>query len=166
MSPGRGIETHISAIADANADDVAIGEAKLQYVAGPGLADDQYRLAGRDGFARFDQATQYDAVAGRDDLGMAAVVLRGIELCERNRGRGAEIVELLAGDDVVVKQLLPAFVVARCLLVRGARLRQARSEEHTSELQSLMRISYAVFCLKKKINTHTTICTRQIHITH
>src|SRR3546814_5530515 len=32
----------------------------------------------------------------------------------------------------------------------------ARSEEHTSELQSLMRISYAVFCLKKKITTHST----------
>src|SRR3546814_4202387 len=31
-----------------------------------------------------------------------------------------------------------------------------RSEEHTSELQSLMRISYAVFCLKKKKNTTTT----------
>src|SRR3546814_8927189 len=31
-----------------------------------------------------------------------------------------------------------------------------RSEEHTSELQSLMRISYAVFCLKKK-NTHNNI---------
>src|SRR3546814_6730154 len=30
-----------------------------------------------------------------------------------------------------------------------------RSEEHTSELQSLMRISYAVFCLKKKTNTKT-----------
>src|SRR3546814_4533640 len=30
------------------------------------------------------------------------------------------------------------------------RLRQMRSEEHTSELQSLMRISYAVFCLQKK----------------
>src|SRR3546814_2841719 len=30
-----------------------------------------------------------------------------------------------------------------------------RSEEHTSELQSLMRISYAVFCLKKKITTTT-----------
>src|SRR3546814_5333515 len=29
-----------------------------------------------------------------------------------------------------------------------------RSEEHTSELQSLMRISYAVFCLKKKIKTN------------
>src|SRR3546814_3715907 len=29
-----------------------------------------------------------------------------------------------------------------------------RSEEHTSELQSLMRISYAVFCLKKKKRTH------------
>src|SRR3546814_4158529 len=33
---------------------------------------------------------------------------------------------------------------------------EARSEEHTSELQSLMRISYAVFCLKKK--TATTSC--------
>src|SRR3546814_3333774 len=30
---------------------------------------------------------------------------------------------------------------------------EARSEEHTSELQSLMRISYALFCLKKKTNT-------------
>src|SRR3546814_1547235 len=34
--------------------------------------------------------------------------------------------------------------------------RDARSEEHTSELQSLMRISYAVFCLKKKKNIHIT----------
>src|SRR3546814_3230171 len=42
---------------------------------------------------------------------------------------------------------------------RGAGLRVAdallRSEEHTSELQSLMRISYAVFCLKKKIKVQT-----------
>src|SRR3546814_2336285 len=34
-----------------------------------------------------------------------------------------------------------------------------RSEEHTSELQSLMRISYAVFCLKKKKNTKQDIST-------
>src|SRR3546814_2513560 len=33
---------------------------------------------------------------------------------------------------------------------------QVRSEEHTSELQSLMRISYAVFCLKKKKNEQST----------
>src|SRR3546814_4983632 len=32
-----------------------------------------------------------------------------------------------------------------------------RSEEHTSELQSLMRISYAVFCLKKKTQHHTLV---------
>src|SRR3546814_9060995 len=35
--------------------------------------------------------------------------------------------------------------------------RVGRSEEHTSELQSLMRISYAVFCLKKKHNNHLTL---------
>src|SRR3546814_7731142 len=38
-----------------------------------------------------------------------------------------------------------------------------RSEEHTSELQSLMRISYAVFCLKKKTNKTTTL---QYHKQH
>src|SRR3546814_3349656 len=39
-----------------------------------------------------------------------------------------------------------------------------RSEEHTSELQSLMRISYAVFCLKKKHTTTTTkITTKKQH---
>src|SRR3546814_7857787 len=41
----------------------------------------------------------------------------------------------------------PAVVAARHWRMLRARL---RSEEHTSELQSLMRISYAVFCLKKK----------------
>src|SRR3546814_3800159 len=42
----------------------------------------------------------------------------------------------------------------------------ARSEEHTSELQSLMRISYAVFCLKKKNtqnDTHTTTTNTNIN---
>src|SRR3546814_1248413 len=43
-----------------------------------------------------------------------------------------------------------------------------RSEEHTSELQSLMRISYAVFCLKKKNNTtlNITLTTDNSHETH
>src|SRR3546814_2332893 len=38
-----------------------------------------------------------------------------------------------------------------------------RSEEHTSELQSLMRISYAVFCLKKKKKT-IQLCTQMLHM--
>src|SRR3546814_7449147 len=59
-------------------------------------------------------------------------------------------------------------------ILRGTRERgrvglRGRSEEHTSELQSLMRISYAVFCLKKKkrtdkvqsINSHYTRLTDQ-----
>src|SRR3546814_9667175 len=43
---------------------------------------------------------------------------------------------------------------------KGSQIHRHRSEEHTSELQSLMRISYAVFCLKKKnhkIKNQTTI---------
>src|SRR3546814_10619205 len=48
---------------------------------------------------------------------------------------------------------------AALLGLRCGRRLPLRSEEHTSELQSLMRISYAVFCLKKKTHTdiHATI---------
>src|SRR3546814_10132670 len=41
-----------------------------------------------------------------------------------------------------------------------------RSEEHTSELQSLMRISYAVFCLKKKKNTNNLTKNTTLHSRH
>src|SRR3546814_5819197 len=52
---------------------------------------------------------------------------------------------------------MSAFGLARQLgIARGEA--QNRSEEHTSELQSLMRISYAVFCLKKK--KHNTTIAR------
>src|SRR3546814_6749874 len=47
--------------------------------------------------------------------------------------------------------------VAGAVTADPAAPRSARSEEHTSELQSLMRISYAVFCLKKKQTTIDTI---------
>src|SRR3546814_4828685 len=39
--------------------------------------------------------------------------------------------------------------------IAAHRMLELRSEEHTSELQSLMRISYAVFCLKKKIKSNS-----------
>src|SRR3546814_1739331 len=41
-----------------------------------------------------------------------------------------------------------------------------RSEEHTSELQSLMRISYAVFCLTNKNNNHTAFLSHLHRATH
>src|SRR3546814_4603811 len=58
--------------------------------------------------------------------------------------QGGRVVEagLKAGERIVVNGL------------QRIRPGDPRSEEHTSELQSLMRISYAVFCLKKKKNTN------------
>src|SRR3546814_2236995 len=44
-------------------------------------------------------------------------------------------------------------IMAKVIGIERAAGMRERSEEHTSELQSLMRISYAVFCLKKKIHT-------------
>src|SRR3546814_7012154 len=62
---------------------------------------------------------------------------------------------------------------ASCCLLLATRLTKrscaTRSEEHTSELQSLMRISYAVFCLKKKKTKHNkkkNNKTKRIHRRH
>src|SRR3546814_4764797 len=65
----------------------------------------------------------------------------------------AAVVGFVAGDAVACVEALPE--LGRRQLEEQAdaahsESRGARSEEHTSELQSLMRISYAVFCLKKK----------------
>src|SRR3546814_2606358 len=78
-------------------------------------------------------------------------VLFGIEHLEQRRGRiAAEILAQLV--DLVEQEQR----IARPRLAQVADDQSAvpaRSEEHTSELQSLMRISYAVFCLKKKTKT-------------
>src|SRR3546814_3038954 len=55
-------------------------------------------------------------------------------------------IETFAG----AKRLLRFHVDRVCRRINALPIRWTRSEEHTSELQSLMRISYAVFCLKKK----------------
>src|SRR3546814_6221924 len=69
--------------------------------------------------------------------------------CDRlsRRGGAARLAPPLAA-----LQRLPPRRACRCPLA-------ARSEEHTSELQSLMRISYAVFCLKKKTQTQSNQTT-------
>src|SRR3546814_8492546 len=60
--------------------------------------------------------------------------------------------------------LLTAEIAARCAIDEAAGeigRQHLRSEEHTSELQSLIRISYAVFCLKKKKKYNTPTYTPQ-----
>src|SRR3546814_10629497 len=60
----------------------------------------------------------------------------------------------------LLRQAFQSSFDLRCKLghlgIFGRTDNHARSEEHTSELQSLMRISYAVFCLKKKKYTNST----------
>src|SRR3546814_8484139 len=57
--------------------------------------------------------------------------------------------------------------IEQCRLARDLRARRhCRSEEHTSELQSLMRISYAVFCLKKKRKQQNKIKIHEVKTKH
>src|SRR3546814_5086432 len=70
---------------------------------------------------------------------------------------GQEIIGIVAlGDETefFFQRLAHFQGKARAIAGMGGGPGQFRSEEHTSELQSLMRISYAVFCLKKKNQLH------------
>src|SRR3546814_1645797 len=78
----------------------------------------------------------------------------------QRKGRKEEAAALLTGRDPVIR-------AAHAMVQAGKRLRTGiatpaegmaeRSEEHTSELQSLMRMSYAAFCLEKKKEQRTNV---------
>src|SRR3546814_2772421 len=81
------------------------------------------------GFATKDERMCFEALIGAHGVGPAlALAILSIH-------SPAALARILAEDDLAALCLVPGV---------------GRSEEHTSELQSLMRISYAVFCLKKK----------------
>src|SRR3546814_4458494 len=84
------------------------------------------------------------------------VALEGHDASEGHVGRvmsltGRRITNTVAPYDLVRKMRASVLVLGPLVAREGEAT--VRSEEHTSELQSLMRISYAVFCLKKKKNT-------------
>src|SRR3546814_10234783 len=86
----------------------------------------------------------------KDGLELFAV-FRGVGLEEQYVGVGDDVLRLKIERDQIAK--------ARATLETRGRLR--RSEEHTSELQSLMRISYAVFCWKTKNYSYYTKTQKQ-----
>src|SRR3546814_4973659 len=79
------------------------------------------------------------------------------------RGRIGRMAGRKRAEKSLKTHVFPTFLVHFVIKLRGAgskiRVVRLRSEEHTSELQSLMRISYAVFCLKKKIQVNSNLRT-------
>src|SRR3546814_2573946 len=98
-------------------------------------------------------------VALEEDLARALVApdlstgLR-IDLQDARAAAGAELAEIVEQQDVAVGQDVRVVLAGPVAAARPDDLLAVeidhRSDEHTSELQSLMRIPYAVFCLKKK----------------
>src|SRR3546814_2040298 len=118
-----------------SSDRTAIGLHREHQAAAHGIAVDD------------DRACAADAVLATD-MHAGAAGIAAQEVAERQAAFDGRIV-LSAVDDEV-----------DWVLAHTAAFITMRSEEHTSELQSLMRISYAVFCLKKKKtnNSHTIHC--------
>src|SRR3546814_10108063 len=88
----------------------------------------------------------------RELLVMIAQPRRPVKVKLQMLDQGVELIlEGVKAEGLDAAMALQDFAGAHNL----ARFAIDRSEEHTSELQSLMRISYAVFCLKKNKHTHT-----------
>src|SRR3546814_5200958 len=85
------------------------------------------------------------------------------------QGISVGVVHFRAGGGKLQRQIgniaERAVVIDREAALEIADFGALRSEEHTSELQSLMRISYAVFCLNKIHSTHATLLTKLRTIT-
>src|SRR3546814_8540832 len=102
--------------------------------------------------------TAYQATRSWGDvMTLMALTLLGLYMKRFDWSRPALIVGFVLSPGLEASLYQTAQVYGLSFLLRPqsmliAVLILARSEEHTSELQSLMRISYAVFCLKKKTN--------------
>src|SRR3546814_3709052 len=123
---------------------ISLVDGELREESGLELQGDQVVAAKH--VARFEQSGGAPVAGPLAGAGAAAgrVDMHGDPVVQA--GAAAAVATSLPRADASAQELEAA---AAMLLAR------ARSEEHTSELQSLMRISYAVFCLKKKNNKVT-----------
>src|SRR3546814_10852015 len=92
---------------------------------------------------------------GQRDVLVAAAVVDGVDVVVDAHHRYGDAVDGDLSDSARRYVVEPADALGAHDIAPWRLASTARSEEHTSELQSLMRISYAVFCLKKK-NTITS----------
>src|SRR3546814_1244720 len=96
---------------------------------------------------------------GREAKAFSVVDGQGLALLRKS---GIEVAFVTARNSAAAAHRARDLGVRSCVGV-GDKLACVRSEEHTSELQSLMRISYAVFCLKKQTDNTRTIPPNYAH---
>src|SRR3546814_71196 len=135
-----------SMIANAGADDARIAQADTALLTAPSEFALMQRLAG------FPQVVAQAA----QELAPHHIAF-WLRDCASDFHAWYNAERVLVDDEPLKLARLRLAATTRQVLANGLALLGVRSEEHTSELQSLMRISYAVFCLKKKKHTETSI---------
>src|SRR3546814_2321716 len=109
------------------------------------LAAAEFRAQGFEQAQRITAAADREATVIKAEADREASILRG-----QGEGRRTEILNEAYGQDPQFFDFYRSMQAYSAALDAESTYMVLRSEEHTSELQSLMRISYAVFCLKKK----------------
>src|SRR3546814_7582241 len=109
----------------------------------------EFRAQGFEQAQRITAAADREATVIKAEADREASILRG-----QGEGRRTEILNEAYGQDPQFFDFYRSMQAYSAALDAESTY-MVRSEEHTSELQSLMRISYAVFCLKKKNQTVT-----------
>src|SRR3546814_953484 len=146
-------------------DDVALDvfdflEARIEACLAAGIARDRLIVDPGIGFAKRGRENQEILRALTLFHGLGCPVLlglsrKGLGIAKKSQAPGEREPASLAAAHYALSQGVQILRVHDVAATRQAvELWRRRSEEHTSELQSLMRKSYAVFCLKNKINTH------------
>src|SRR3546814_5257842 len=105
-----------------------------------------------------DLRTQLNQMRRMGGIGALAGMIPGIKKAQAQMAAGAADDKMLIHFDAIMGSMTPKERAKPEILTAKRKIRIAtgsgtRSEEHTSELQSLIRISYAVFCLKNKNKT-------------
>src|SRR3546814_5621101 len=114
---------------------------------------------------RTDTLFPYTTLFRSYDIKFAPMKALSLMPVSSDAGEGAEAITYRSFEETGMARIISSYAddLPRAD-VRGMEF--IRSEEHTSELQSLMRISYAVFCLKKKTENQKTTHTDRTQVQH
>ena len=121
-------------------------------------------MSGRHQLTRFDQLAQHDAVAGRDDRGVAEVELSAAQPSLRDRGLRLQVLQLLKADDLIGIEPFTALAIALRLLRQLPRLLDLRADFGKLDFREALALAHPLAFLHRDAAHDTAYFERQAHL--